>query len=638
MDVIGEHNIALVKSMGEAKARFDAQQQEVEVVLVMSQREKEEKEKHIKELEAYRQKNALVEEHNKEMKSVVDAQRQEIKVVLATSQRDNMEKEKRITELTCELDTSRDNATELTAGLDVLRQRMALMEEQHCALVTRLENQNTCLGESRQDNIIKENCLKALKHLNQEVKSLVDSQQQEIEIVLATAQQVNMEKGEHLTELREVTVELETSRCNAKELTAKLEALQDIHEKLQKEFAAEFDVLRSQTEGVRAELKDAKDLTVELDDLRRRMDLIGEHNIALVKSLAEAETCLEESKHKNLRKERCISALTDLNKEIKSLVDAQQQEIQDALAAAQHDNMEKEKCVKELETSRGNAKEFTAGLHALREKMVLLQEQNIALIKSLGETESRLADSKIDNAENEKCLTELTLELDSSRGDAKQLTAELDDLRRKLHAMEEHKNAMTKSLAEAGARLEASKHVNLRKESCISALTDLNKEMKSLVDTQQQEIQVVLAAAQQDNMEKEKRIKELTCERDTSMLVADATLAQASTQFAALSLACNHDKQNLEQALTRLNQTLSRHETEKARRISLAHALLSSKRRTHLAAAWHLFTAGFCLARQTRSARQAGEHRLARRRSRSRLARCYNAWQHQVRSLKLLVV
>ena len=476
MEVIGEHNIALVKSMGEAKARFDAQQQEIEVVLVMSQRDKEEKAKHIKELDAYRQSNAMVEQHNKEMKRVVDAQQQEIKVVLATSQRDNMEKEKRITELTCELDTSRDNAMELTAGLDVLRQRMALMGEQQCALVTRLENQNTCLGESRQDNIRKENCLKALKHLNQEMKCLVNSQQQEIEIVLATAQQVNMEKEEHLTELREVTVELETSRGNAKELTAKLEALQDVHEKLQKEFAAEFDVLRSQTEGVRAELKDAKDLTVELDDLRRRMDLIGEHNNALVKSLAEAET-----------------------------------------------------------------------------------------------------------------------------------------------------------------RLEASKHKNLRKESCISALTDLNKEMKSLVDAQQQGIQDVLAAAQQDNMEKEKRIKELTCERDTSMLVADATLAQASTQFAALSLTSNHDKQNLEQALNRLNQTLSRHETEKARRISLAHALLSSKRRTYLAAAWHFFTTGFCLARQTGSARQAGEHRLARRRSRTRLARCYHALQHQVRGLKLLV-
>jgi chromosome segregation ATPase len=615
MDVIGEHNAALVKSMGEAKARFDAQQQEIEVVLVMSQRDKEEKEKRIKELDAYRQNNALVEEHNKEMKRVVDAQQQEIKVVLATSQRDNMQKEKRITELTCELDTSRDKATELTAGLDVLHQRMALMEEQQRALVTRLENQNTCLGESRQDNISKENCLKALKHLNQEIKSLVDSQQQEIEIVLATAQQVNMEKEEHLTALREVTVELETSRGNAKELTAKLEALQDIHEQLQKEFAAEFDVLRSQTEGVRAELKVAKDSTVELDDLRRRMDVIGEHNNnALVKSLAEAETRLEESQHKNHRKESCISALTDLNKEMKSLVDAQQQEIQDVLAAAQQDNMEKGKRITELtcelDTSRVKATELTAGLDVLRQRMALMEEQhNIALIKSLGEAESRLADSKIDNAQKEKCITELTLELDSSRGDAKELTAELDDLRQKLHAMEERKNAMTKSLAEAGARLEASKHVNLRKESCISELTDLNKEIKSLVDAQQQEIQDVLAAAQQDNMEKEKRIKELTCERDTSMLVADATLAQASTQFAALSLTCNHDKQNLEQALDRLNQTLSRHETEKARRISLAHALLSSKRRTYLAAAWHFFTTGVCLARQTRSARQAGEHR-----------------------------
>jgi hypothetical protein len=92
-----------------------------------------------------------------------------------------------------------------------------------------------------------------------------------------------------------------------------------------------------------------KELTAELDDLRRRMDVIGEHNNALLVSLAEAETRLEESKHKNHRKESCISALTDLNKEMKSLVDAQQQEIQDVLAAAQQENLEKGKFIMEKE-------------------------------------------------------------------------------------------------------------------------------------------------------------------------------------------------------------------------------------------------------------------------------------------------
>jgi chromosome segregation ATPase len=149
MDVIGEHNIALVKSMGEAKARFDAQQQEIEVVLVMSQRDKEEKEKHIKELDAYRQNNALVEEHNKEMKRVVDAQQQEIKIVLATSQRDNMEKEKRITELTIERDASRGNAKKLTAELGALCERIAVMEKHNYDLFKSLEEATIRLEETK---------------------------------------------------------------------------------------------------------------------------------------------------------------------------------------------------------------------------------------------------------------------------------------------------------------------------------------------------------------------------------------------------------------------------------------------------------------------------------------------------------
>jgi len=146
-------------------------------------------------------------------------------------------------------------------------------------------------------------------------------------------EQNNIQKLTH--EVDGLCSKIEAMTRDEKKLTAKLQTLGDIHETLQKDFAAKFDVLWSQAEVARAELK--------------------------------------ESKQNNVRQESCIKALTDLNKQMKILVDAQQQEIENVLEISQQKNMEKEKCIKELNaelgTSRGNAKELTVELDALREKL-----------------------------------------------------------------------------------------------------------------------------------------------------------------------------------------------------------------------------------------------------------------------------
>jgi chromosome segregation ATPase len=146
-------------------------------------------------------------------------------------------------------------------------------------------------------------------------------------------EQNNIQKLSH--EVDCLSSKIEAMTQDEKKLTAKLETLGDFHETLQKDFAAKFDALCSQTEVARAELK--------------------------------------ESKQSDVRKESCIKALTDLNKEMKILVDAQRQELENVLEISQQKNMEKEKCIKELAfelgTSRGIAKELTAELDALRQKL-----------------------------------------------------------------------------------------------------------------------------------------------------------------------------------------------------------------------------------------------------------------------------
>jgi folate-dependent phosphoribosylglycinamide formyltransferase PurN len=201
-------------------------------------------------------------------------------------------------------------------------------------------------------------------------------------------------------------------------------------------------------------------------------------------SLAEAENCIQlqlhclgEAKGEDLRKESRIKALMDENKDMKRVLDAQQQEIEAVQAAAKRckcDNMEKEICIKAL--------------------MV----------------------------EKEKCNKELMFE--------KKMTAELDVLRERIVLMQGHNDAMVASLGEAETRLVDSKKTILMKEQSIKALMDEMKVMKSVVDAQQKEIEMVLAMSQQVNMEKEKCLKELMFEKKLTAELDDLRPRMVSMQ------------------------------------------------------------------------------------------------------------
>jgi len=343
-----------------------------------------------------------------------------------------MEKETCIKELKLGLNT-RD-----LADLDALREKMNLIQEHNRELAataislaeaeTCIQLQLHCLGEAKGEDLRKESHIKALMDENKDMKRVLDAQQQEIEAVQAAAKRC---------------------KCDNMEKEICIKALMAEKEKCNKELMVE------------------NKMTAELDVLRER--------------LGEAETRLLDSKKNILTKEQSIKALMDEMKVMKSVVDAQQKEIEMVLAMSQQVNTEKEKCLKELIFE----KKMTAELDDLRPRMVSMQGQQEILVKSLGEAETSLAQAKLDNTEKEKRIRELTFELDTSRGNAKELTAEG-------YALREHTAALVASLAEAENRLEASKQNNL---------TD-NMENEKRV----KELREVVV---KDNMENERRIKEL---------------------------------------------------------------------------------------------------------------------------------
>ena len=105
-----------------------------------------------------------------------------------------------------------------------------------------------------------------------------------------------------------------------------------------------------------------------------RMIFMEEHNNALIKSLGEAGNDLAESKEKNWMKESCIRALTDLNKEMKVVVDAQQKEIEMALTTSQQHYIGEKESIREIlmkvETWCELIKDLRAEADALRQEMI----------------------------------------------------------------------------------------------------------------------------------------------------------------------------------------------------------------------------------------------------------------------------
>jgi hypothetical protein len=179
----------------------------------------------------------------------------------------------------------------------------------------------------------------------------------------------------------------------------------------------------------------------------------------------------------------------------------------------------------ETQLSHTAKNELTAELHALQERVHLIEEQNSILVRSLRQEmdsldgsltaskqailmkdqsiktlvdEMKVIKSVIDakqkeiemlcavsqqaNMEKEKCLTELMFE--------KKLTAELDALRGRMVLMQGHNDTMVESLEETEAKLGAAKLENMEKRKLIKELTfELNAILgeaeTSLVDSRQ---------------------------------------------------------------------------------------------------------------------------------------------------------
>ena len=136
-------------------------------------------------------------------------------------------------------------------------------------------------------------------------------------------------------------------------------------------------------------------------------------------------------------------------------------------------------------------------------------------------SETHTAKNELTDDDKEKELTtdqqDPMPEFDTVRGNEKELGLRMV-LMEKVHAeLANQINILAEELGEAENRLQESQETILMKENCIKMLMDENKEMQSVVNAQRKEIEILLAASQEDKKEKEKCIKDketLTKERD----------------------------------------------------------------------------------------------------------------------------
>jgi len=312
------------------------------------------------------------------------------------------------------------------------------------------------------------------------VRSLAEAENR-LEVSKQNILMDNMEKEKRI---RELTVEIYASRGNAKELTAGLDALREHNIALREHINDLVKSIKGDSEHMNDLVKSIQELTLELDtsrgnakELTEELDAMREQNNALVKSLAEAENRLEDSKQNNLKDNMCNDKhIEELTLELGSLRHALSVE----LNVLHQNNLRKENCIKAL-------------------TILSAQQQKI---------ETVVATSQQDRKVKEKYINALTFEIDASRGNAKELTAGLE-------ALSEQCNALVKFLGGAGVRLEEIKQTIIMKDNFINVLIDEKKEIQSVVDARQKECEMVLAISQQDKIEKEKRIWELTVEHQT---------------------------------------------------------------------------------------------------------------------------
>jgi hypothetical protein len=248
-------------------------------------------------------------------------------------------------------------------------------------------------------------------------------------------------------------------------------------------LAAEFEARSLEISNLALEkTRLVKEHALQMQELQAAMEANDQKLGALRREIGE-----QEERHRRLMCEK-DGALAAKDRELGEAC-CEAGEKGRALAKASEDGAEAKTCLEvtqrslmelqtkhtlltfELDASRGNAKELTAGLHALRERMAMMEEHteehNNSMLKSLGEAETRLSGSKNANMENEIYIKELqrslmeletkhtllTFERDTLRGDATELTAEVDDLRHVAACLTDKLAASEKQLSDEQERL-----------------------------------------------------------------------------------------------------------------------------------------------------------------------------------------
>jgi len=253
------------------------------------------------------------------------------------------------------------------------------------------------------------------------------------------------------------------------ELESDIKALRQLLEKDKYiiELTAELDTSRSNAKQLRAELETVQNAHVELV---KQLEFWTEsfESVRELQALKDEETAELDRQLKYYREEltRC------------------QRELAQAIS-------EKHTAVKEM----------NAEIDALRQRMVLKEEQNGRNLTSLEE----LKQNNLGKG-NCRCMEELTrcqgdlaqAISDKEHNAKKDMQAELVALRQRMSEIEEHHVTLVKTLGDAQTRLQESEQNILGKENRLKALKDLSKEMKGLVDAQQHEIEIVKQTAEQD--------------------------------------------------------------------------------------------------------------------------------------------
>jgi chromosome segregation ATPase len=393
------------------------------------------------------------------------------------------------------------------------------------AMMVFLEEHNKSLGEagndvaeSKEKNRMKESCIRALTDLNKEMKSVVDAQQKEIEMALTTSQQHYIGEKESI---REILMKVETWCELIKDLKAEADALRQEMDIIVKEVAKDNECLTKERD---ASCYAAKQASAELVKQLIWTEQLETANKLLAAKAAQDKEAAERERQLNCCKEemtRCQNDLVQDPSEKHTAEDSKTAQQKEKKMSMKNDTNEawtlheKAQLIKELCVLRAEADTLRQEMDTMVKAMQSLTKERDVAKKAQAELVNQLQTW----TEDLESLCKLQVKKDKEAAEyCRQLRCRQEELTKcqsDLAQATSENCCLVKSLEDTETNLAELQQINLMKESCIKALTDdMNKEMKSVVDVQQKEIEMVLATSHQVKMENEKRIKELTTELD----------------------------------------------------------------------------------------------------------------------------